>query len=451
MLRHFSSIDRALVRGYLIRTYPIAFSILNTLAMEAINTIVITRMGICFAAYALCINALFNFFKKINTGISVSVSLLTARSMHKKNYRKATQILQHALFLNLFLASVFFLILVGYSFYLESSSKLPHPIDVGQRSYLLLLAIALIPSAVNTMIRRYLEGISREKIGLKLAFLTLIANIIFNFLLCGKSKVPFPGLKGVGISIVLSEMLTAIIGMSYIRHTLQLQGCTMRLQFNQISWRYIKAILSIGGPIGLQFGIEGGYLFLITFIIGKIGMEEQATHAIVFNICQLVTIFSIGLGISGAMYVAQQHRSHNICIVRKVALTACLMIELVSLITGCILLALGPYIFTFYKAEGRVNVFVCELINHLFLFQLFYSISHWGSSVLRGLNDKTFPLICSTFTQLIGISMCYFLILKNKWGINWGINGVWMTLILERMVLSLLLLMRFEWKTKTKT
>jgi MATE family multidrug resistance protein len=334
--------------------------------------------------------------------------------------------------------------LIGVAFYMLLSGHSSEITTLGF-PYLLIISLSLIPSAINNMIRRYLEGLSFGKIGLLLSFFTLVTNVVFNFLLIyGQYGFPTLGLNGVGIAIVLSETLTVVAGMSYLIYILRPSGYLMDFNFYQTSWKYFRKILSIGWPAGLQFGIEGVYLFFITIMVGWISIEAQAAHAILFNVCQLITIFSIGLGLSGSMLVAQQHGKENGCVVKKVVLTGCIMIWVISIVVGLIFLAISPYIIAFYNPVYEVQCLVNLVVKHICIFQLFYGLCYWGNSVLRGLDDRALPFLFSVVTQLLGMVICYISVTKY----HWGISGVWLTLIFERMLLSLFLFIRFGCKTK---
>ncbi|CAH2559950.1 hypothetical protein CAOEGIBSW744_0540 [Cardinium endosymbiont of Oedothorax gibbosus] len=120
------------------------------------------------------------------------------------------------------------------------------------------------------------------------------------------------------------------------------------------------------------------------------------------------------------------------------------MIGMVSIIVGLMLLTIGPYMVSVYKPVDAVRSVVRLLITYLSLFQLFYSMGHWGNSILRGLNDNAFLFLFSLITQLIGVGMCYILVIKY----NWNISGIWIALILELMLLIFFLLIRFDYKTR---
>lgn len=444
MYLRFPSIDRRLIVAYLMRSYPIIFNNLNVLAIEAVNTTMVSRIGVAHAASAVFAHTLFNIFKKMNAGISISVALLVARADRKKNHKQVGQILKHGLLLNTFFALLFIIALLVLSFYLACAHQSPEIASLG-RPYLQIIAISLIPSAINNMIKRYLEGCAHGKIALLLTFFTLITNLIFNFLfMYGQWGAPAFGLNGAAIAIVLSEILTVIAGVVYLVYLSPQNHPITGLGWRQISWRYFKKILSISWPVGLQFGIEGAYLLFIAIMVGWISIEAQAAHAILFNICQLITIFAVGLGLSGSMLVTQQHHPQNGCLVRKVAFMACSVIGMVSIIVGLMLYAMSPYIISFYKPVYTVRALVVLLITYLSLFQLFYSLCYWGNSILRGLNDNAFLFLSNMITQLIGVGICYLLVINYKW----HINGVWIALILERILLGFFLFIRFDYKTK---
>lgn len=444
MAPRFLSLDKRLMVAYVMHSYPIVFNNLNVLAIEAVNTTMVSRISVAHAASAVFAHTLFNVFKKINAGISISVALLVARADRKKNHKQVRQILQHGLLLNTFFALVFIIALIILSFCLAYVSQSPEIAALG-RPYLLIISISLIPSAINNMIKRYLEGRAHGKVALLLTFFTLITNLVFNFLLMyGQCGFLMLGLNGAAIAIVLSETLTAIAGVLYLMYISSQNPYIMGFNRSQVSWRYFKKILWISWPVGLQFGMEGAYLLFIAIIVGWINIEAQAAHAILFNICQLITIFAIGLGFSGSIWVTQQHHPKNGCLVRQVAFMACFMIGMVSIIVGLMLFTINPYIISFYKPVDAVRSVVSLLITHLSLFQLFYSVCYWGNSVLRGLNDNAFLFLFSLITQIIGVGICYILVIKY----NWNISGVWIALILERMLLSFFLLIRFDYKTK---
>ncbi len=426
------------------RSYPIAFSTLNLLALEAMNTIMASHIGTSQAAAVVLANALFNVFKKASSGLSVSMVPLIVQAHRRRKYNQVTQIFKQGLLLNAFLASLFCLALLLFSYYGLPTSQnieitaLAHP-------YLRIIAFSLIPSAMNNTIRRYLEGLSFGKIGLSMSFFTMIMNLFLNFLLLyGWYGTPTLELNGVGIAILLSELLTVLVGMWYVIYVLKPKGYLLDLNFLDSTESYFRRIWNIGWLTGLQFGLESIYLFFIASLIGRVSTEAQAAHAILFNICQLITVFSIGLGLSSAMLVAQQQGEQNGSLVRKVALTGCTMIGGISIVLGVFVVPMLPYIVSFYSSVVTLQHLVQLGTKHLYVFQLLYGMCYWGTSVLRGLDDRLFPFLVGIGTHILGVIGCCLAVLHYQW----GMHGVWIALICERTLMVLTLFARFESKTK---
>ncbi|MGI2257266.1 MATE family efflux transporter [Candidatus Cardinium hertigii] len=440
----FSSIDRRLMGAYLIGSYPIICSNLNVLTIEAINTIMVSRVGVTDAVSAVFAHTLFNIFKKFNTGMAMSISLLVAHTKRKKKHNQIKKIFNHGLLLNTFFALIFSIVLILLSYHLTYISPSPEIATLGS-PYLRIISISLIPCAINSIIKRYLEGQANGNIPLLLNFFTLITNLIFNFILIyGQCGFPMFGLNGAAIAIVLSETVTAVAGTLYLLYKPIQNHHIMDLNVSQISWRYFRKIGWLSWPVGLQFAVEGAYLLFIAIIAGSISIEAQATHTILFNISQLMTIFAIGLGQYGSILVTQQHHPKNDYFIRKVGFMACSMIAIISIIVGLMLCTISPYIIGLYKPVDAVKTLVSQLITYLCFFQLFYSMYYWGSSMLRGLHDDAFLFLLNMFTKLLRVGICYSLVIKY----NWHLNGIWITLILEHMLISFLLLIRFDYKTK---
>ena len=109
-------------------------------------------------------------------------------------------------------------------------------------------------------------------------------------------------------------------------------------------------------------------------------------------------------------------------------------------IIGIFLYIFAPYIVKLFTNTLDVQVMVVEVLRLIALFQCFIAITQIFTSALQGAGDTKFPMYI-TLMGIWGIRLGVGYLLGVV--MNMGLMGVWIAYVLDIMVRSILLIIRF--------
>ncbi|MGI2298313.1 MATE family efflux transporter [Candidatus Cardinium hertigii] len=305
--------------------------------------------------------------------------------------------------------------------------------------YMPWLAFSILPTMIYNTFCRYLEGLTYTKpIGIA-TMIGLIANIILNYLLIYIKIGNFTnGLIGAGIATLCSKLIMVVVLIPYVWKRLDINAKD-RLMLPYFDGQYIKKLLILGLPIGIQLLLEFLFFSITSLMIGSLGALYKGANAI------LDSIISIPLGVSwGFSLIASTLVKQNSCSKHKEKAIWVYYVTpgIVTLLLAFFIVNYSFFIFTvWYKGCPIDYSIICSSIPLAVLFIFvdgFYTIS---LGLLRGLKDTFFPFLIATITNwLIGIPLCY---LFTKI-INWDIPSIWLSKIVAFLISGIILFVRFS-------
>jgi multidrug resistance protein, MATE family len=123
-----------------------------------------------------------------------------------------------------------------------------------------------------------------------------VGNIVLNkVLIFGTSMTPAYGIAGAATSTVLiSLIMVALLG--YLMRA-EFKSIIQKQFFGASSVSTVWQIFKLGFPIGLTELATVGFFASSTFLVGKIGVDLLAAHAITFQVTELAVVFVIGFGL----------------------------------------------------------------------------------------------------------------------------------------------------------
>ena len=140
------------------------------------------------------------------------------------------------------------------------------------------------------MLYGYSTSINQTKPLMVIALLSLLLNIVVNWLLVF-GTLGFPRLGGLGCAwatlITVAFNLVALLWWMHRRQRLprHLAVCS---QFEPPHWPQISSLLKLGLPIGITYFAETSAFSLIALLIAKFGSTQMAAHQIALNFTSLV-------------------------------------------------------------------------------------------------------------------------------------------------------------------
>lgn len=440
------------LRALVLLAAPLVGANLLQMAVAAVDVVFVARLGtIDFAAATLGV-FLFNLLMFALIGLTSAAAPLIAAELGARAHavREVRRSFRMALWVAGVGAVPMILILAhGETLLLLAGQDA----EVARRSgrFLDILLIALVPGVAAGVMRTAAAALGRPNWALGVSAIALGIGILGNWLLVfGNAGFPALGLEGSAWASVAS--LTAMMLAYYVILTRDRRLRRFRLfgRWWRTEWPRFRQIVRLGVPIMLTWVFEGALFGGAALLMGLIGVDEVAAHAVALNIAAVA--FQVPFGISQAATIrvgmAFGARDHAwIARAGRVALTVGIgfMAITASLIWAMPRLFVGAYIDVDAPANAVVVALAIQYLAIAALFQLVDGAQAVAAGVLRGLQDTRMPMLIALFGYwVIGFGTSILL----GFGLNWQGTGIWLGLAAGLLAVSILLMWRWSMRAR---
>jgi MATE family multidrug resistance protein len=312
--------------------------------------------------------------------------------------------------------------------------------------YIRALQWSLLPFLFYLVLRSFLAALERPGWALVMGILALPVNIGAAWVLMfGEFGFPALGLVGAGLATTLSSAflfagLAVVISLDRKLRRYHLFG-----RFWRSDWARYRALWRIGVPIGLTLAFEVTIFNAAALLMGRIGADELAAHAIALQIASFCFMVPFGIGQAVTVRVGRAFGAQDAEGVTRagwtayglgigfMVLTACLMLFAPRLLIAAFLDLDDP-------ANAAVIGFAASFLVLAALFQLADAAQAVGSGMLRGLQDTRVPMIYAGIGYWgiglpLGVALAFGTSLRGV--------GIWIGLATGLTVVALLMLWRW--------
>ena len=309
------------------------------------------------------------------------------------------------------------------------------------------LMFGFLPALLYLVLRAFVAALEQPSWALWISVVGVIVNALLNYgLIFGEFGLPRLGLLGAGLGSTLTQM-AMFIGMAAV---VMLHPRFRRYhvfgRFWRPDWSRYAQMWRIGLPIALTLSLEVTLFIAAVFLMGLIGTESIAAHAIAIQIASLT--FMVPLGLSQAVTVRvglALGRGDPVGITRAGWTAFGMGVTFMSLMALVMFAIPHELVGLFLDETLPVNAPVIPLaISFLYwaaLFQVFDGAQSVGAGMLRGLQDTTVPMIFAGFGYwVVGMGTAVWL----GFGLDWEGAGIWIGLAAGLAVVSVLMLWRWS-------
>ncbi len=256
------------------------------------------------------------------------------------------------------------------------------------------------------------------------------------------------GSLGAGIGTLVSRIVAAVIILYLLQHhnnVLRIEGL-FRFQFRG---DMVGRILTIGIPNGLENGLFQTGKLVVLSLITSFGTNAVAANAIANSIAGVVNVPGQAIGLAMITVVGQcmgaQAPEQAVSYTRK-------LVSIVYLSMGT--LALIMFFFaaplcSIFQLTPEAADMAAEVLRWCAVFDLIiWPLAFTLPNALRAAGDAVFTMavsLASMFLFRIGFSY----LLSCSWGLDLGLLGVWIAMIIDWWVRALIFIFRFvqgKWK-----
>jgi len=210
-------------------------------------------------------------------------------------------------------------------------------------------------------------------------------------------------------------------------------------------WPRLRALWALGLPIGVTLGLEVTVFNAAVLVIGLIGRDPLAAHAVAIELCTVAFMIPLGLAQATTVRVGIAYGAGDRAGVRRAGWTAIglsvgFAIAMALLFVVAAETLVGLFLDVSDPANANVLRIAVTFLTVAALFQVVDGIQAVGAGVLRGLQDTRWPMIYAAFGYwVIGIGVGLLLAFPLKME---GV-GIWLGLAAGLAIVAVLMLQRW--------
>lgn len=406
---------------------PVVITQLSAMLMGVVDTMMVGHVGVdTLGAAALGHIWVFGTLV-LGVGLVMGIDPIATQAHGSRNRRALALSLQQG-FLVAGLASIPIAVAwIDTSPILQAFGQDAHLSEMA-RNYV-LVQIPSIPAFLGYFVlRQHLQGRAIMQPAMWVAILANVVNVVFNWaLIFGHLGFPAMGLVGAGIatSVVRIFMFLGLLAF-YLRFRLH-RGAWVPWSRESFHFSGVKAILSHGIPVGVQFSLEIWAFQIATLMSGTLGTEALDANVIVLNLASITFMVPWGISQAAATRVGNLIGQRNPLRARLTAWIALGMGASVMAVSALIFITFREHLPRIYTQDPVVRGLAASIVPMAAAFQVFDGTQVVGTGVLRGMG-RTRP---AAAFNLVGY---YLLALPLAWWLTFpmgmGLPGIWWGLVL---------------------
>lgn len=324
--------------------------------------------------------------------------------------------------------------------------KQPEPIVLLAESYLHFAIGAFLPGLLIVALRSLLQARGSTTIILLITVAGVFVNAGGNYVLMfGKLGLPALGLVGAGISTSIVNWVMFLLALAYVVFHRRYKRYYVLVRLWRPDWPRFVELFRIGIPIGLTLMSEVGMFGLAVIMMGWLGTNEVAAHAVALQSAALAFMVPLGLSQATTVRVGLAVGAGSREGVKKAG-WASLALTLIFMSATCLLFLNFPdRIVALYldptAPENQTSlVLAASYLSVAALFQLVDGGQVIMGAALRGMSDTRLPMaIAMVGYWVFGLSTAYFC----GFVLGWRGVGIWTGLAAGLAFVAIVLGIRF--------
>jgi len=304
----------------------------------------------------------------------------------------------------------------------------------------------LYPALGIMVVRSFLSAFAATQVILVVTAVGVLVNGLLAYtLIFGHFGFPRLELRGAAIATGLVNVLMFLALLGYVVTHRKLKRFHILARFFKPDWPRFFEILKVGLPIGLTVAAEVGLFSVAAILMGRLGTNETAAHAVALQLASTAFMVPLGLGMAATVRVGLAYGRGDAEGVRLAGWTAIVMGSGFMVLTAALFLAIPHALVTIFldrsdPANAAALMLAATYLGIAGIFQLADGAQVVAAHSLRGLSDTSTPMLLAIFGYwFVGLPTAYVL------GFVFDLRGVgvWLGLATGLAFVAILLVSRF--------
>ena len=430
--------------------WPLVIAQLAQNALQATDVIMMGWLGSEPLAAGTLASAFMMPFFLLGVGIVGAVAPLTAQARGARNIKAVRRIVRQgfwaALLLGAILAPIILQIRTVFGWLGQDAA-----LAATAEEYIQIGVFMLWPALGVIVLRSLLSSFDATRMILLITLGGVLFNAAANYLLIfGNFGMPRLELRGAALATVLTNIIMFGLFLTFVLRHRRFRRFHILLRFWKPDWQRFRQIFKVGTPIGLTILAEVGLFTAAAMLMGLLGTDEVAAHAIALQCASLAFMVPLGLGIAATVRVGIAYGRGDTEGVRKAGWTSFVMGTGFMAVSALAFLLFGPAIVTFFldpsiPANKNALTLAASFLVSAGIFQRVDGAQVVAAHALRGLSDTQIPMVMAIFGYwCVGLPIAYLL------GFTLELRGVgiWIGLACGLTFVAVLLVARFAMRER---
>lgn len=440
------------LRAMFVLAWPLVIAQLAQNALATTDVVMIGWLGPRYLAAATLATTFLMPFLIAGSGIVGAVAPLVAQARGARDIKAVRRIVRQGAWAAILLSALLAPLIWQIKPILLALGQ--DPVTTGMAEEFIHIGVwMLFPGILIVTLRSLLSAFDTARVILWITVVGVVFNAGCNYLLIfGNFGFPRLELRGAAIATVLSNTLMFVLMLAYVLRHRRFKRFNLLLRFWKPDWPRFREIFRIGGPIGLTLLAEVGLFTAAALLMGRLGTDEVAAHAIALQCASMAFMVPLGIGTAATVRVGMAYGRSDPRGVHRAGWTA-IAIGVGFMALSCLLfLTLAPWVVgLFLNANEPANTNALALAATFLVvagvFQLVDGAQVVAAHALRGLSDTTVPMLLAIAGYwLIGLPIAYVL----GFVVQWRGVGIWIGLAAGLAFVAVVLVTRFALRERLR-
>ncbi len=387
---------------------PLALANLLQMAIYSIDVIFIARLGADELAASSLAVSVFGLIIWSLSGLTGAVAPIMAAELGARGpaLRPVRRSVRMALWLSAGCGLVAMILCVFAEELMLLAGQQPR-IAALAGEYTDLLLFSIIPMIAASVLRNFVSTLGRPIFATAITALGIVVNVIGNYaFVFGNWGAPALGLQGAAVATIVTTLAMLAAYVVAIRIDPRLHRYHVFGFFWRPDWARLAELVRIGTPIALTIVAEAGIFAAAPFLLGLLGADQLAAHAIALQIVAIMFQVPFGVSQAATIRVGYFFGARDNEGIRRAGAVAIMMGGGFMTLTALLLLFAPYYLLAIYidpwnPEEPRVVAYALSFLAVGAAFQLFDGLQVVAAGALRGLKDTRVPMWIAIFSYWV--------------------------------------------------